>query len=63
MMWRPEGLEDVLLERFLKPYWKSCVVMIVSTKEEEWRADGLVIAWKKYWISGMGSISGRSKMP
>ena len=62
-MWRPEGLEDVLLESFLKPCWKFCVVMTVSTREEEWRADGLAIAWRKYWISGIGSISDRSKVP
>ena len=41
-MWRPEVLEDVLLESFLKPCWKSCVVMIVSIREEEWRAGGVV---------------------
>ena len=36
--------------------------MTVSTREEEWRADGLTIACRKYWISGMESISVKSKV-
>ena len=57
------GLEDVLFESFLKPCWRPCIVMIVSTREKEWRADGLAIDWRKYWISGIGSICDRSKVP
>ena len=37
--------------------------MIVSIGEEEWRADGLAIALKWYWISGIGSIFDRSRVP
>ena len=37
--------------------------MIVSTREEEWRTDGLAIAWRKYWILDIWSISDRSRVP
>ena len=39
-MWRPDGLEEILLESFLKPFWKSCVVMIVSSRGIESSSGG-----------------------
>ena len=49
--------------RVFKPFWKSCVVMIVSTGEVESSTDGWAIAWRNWWISGIGSILDRLYVP
>ena len=62
-MWRPDGLEEILLESFLKPFWKSCVDMMVSTRGVESSTGGLAIAWRNCRISGIGSMLDRSYVP